>query len=241
MKQIPHYLIIGNGRVSRHMQHYLKSLGLPLRVWSRDLAHDALFDALSCSTHILILITDGAIDEFIQQHGLQQYNKILVHFSGCHHSTYAYSAHPLQTFSHQLYTKQDYEVIPFVTDKGGKSFAELLPGLANPSYAIDTKNKAYYHALCVVANNFTAIIWHKFFLKFSESFNIDKQACLPLLERTLINIRDGGSDTMTGPLVRHDVKTMAENMQALAHDDFYAVYEAFSKMSLEDLCDAVSA
>ena len=42
----------------------------------------------------------------------------------------------------------------------------------NPNFKIDITKKTRYHMLCVLANNFTTILWEKVFADFEDKLNI---------------------------------------------------------------------
>src|SRR4051812_14973955 len=115
MRQVPQYLIIGNGRVARHSCHYLSLLNIPVLQWHRPQPVARLEELLPQATHVLVLISDQAIEPFITEH-LQGSPAVKVHFSGALVSELAYGAHPLMTFSNTLYTLDKYQSIPFVVD-----------------------------------------------------------------------------------------------------------------------------
>jgi hypothetical protein len=64
MRQVPNYLLIGNGRVARHFQHYFSLLQLPYQTWHRHEPDTKLTQQLESATHVLLLISDRAIAAF---------------------------------------------------------------------------------------------------------------------------------------------------------------------------------
>lgn len=224
------YLVIGNGKLAKHLCYYLSLLKLPHRHWYRQKSN-TLFDELKLATHVLLAITDMAIDPFIieqiQPHHL---NLMLVHFSGCTLSSRANTAHPLQTFSNELYDDAMYQIIPFFIEKEGPKFEDLLPGFKNPHYVLPRVKKAYYHALCVMANNFTTLLWQKLVKEMQEQFLVNEKDIQPFLQQTFLNLNHNMASALTGPIMRGDHKTIQENLKALSHDDFYAVYKAFCQV-----------
>jgi hypothetical protein len=127
MRQVPRYLIIGNGRVARHFQHYFSLLNLSFDNWHRSQSIEKLHQSISQATHILILINDQAIDPFCETY-LQNTTAYPVHFSGSLVSKHALGAHPLMTFSNEIYALEDYINIPFIIDHDAPEFDQLLPG-----------------------------------------------------------------------------------------------------------------
>ena len=74
-----HYAILGDGRLARHMRHYLQQLGLKHSGWSRR--HSSAFNTsdhpdaatrlahcIAPATHVLLLVSDGAIGHILRRH-----------------------------------------------------------------------------------------------------------------------------------------------------------------------------
>jgi len=229
MRQVPKYVIIGNGRMARHMCYYFQNLAIDFHQWHRS-SHSSfqLYGLLQQSTHALILINDNEIEDFIFQHIKCHSHLTVVHFSGCLVTELAFGVHPLQTFSQDLLTSiADYQKIPFLIDDFSPEFSSLLPGINNPYYRIKPEDKAFYHAHCVMANNFTSILWHKFYKEMTGRFSILPEHLAPYLEQTFKNLKINPLKALTGPLERKDTKTLQANMSALINDEFYSIYKAF--------------
>ncbi len=226
MRQVPEYGIVGDGRVARHFRRYLHLLEIPFRTWSRRETTGSPIDALQSSDRVLLLVSDEAIAPLTEAWPGPQRAR-LVHFSGSVVTPFAEAAHPLMTFGPSLYDPETYRTIPFVLDAGGTPFAELLPGLPNPSFTIPAAERPYYHALCVMAGNFSTLLWQKLFMEFEKRFGIPASAAHPYLARVAANLANDASGALTGPLARNDLRTIAANLQALEGDPFQAVYAAF--------------
>lgn len=208
MRQVPNYLIVGDGRMATHFCEYLRLLHLPYVQWARRThSFDVLLTLRSTCTHILYLIKDSAIPLLVERLS-PLFSGYHIHFSGALTLKLAHSAHPLMTFSPALYDLKAYQKIPFIIEKEGPSFESLLPGIANPHYAIDAHKKAYYHALCVMSSNFTAILWNKLFNELEQTFEIPFEAALPFLQQTLTNLEKNPQNALTGPLIRNDHRTL---------------------------------
>lgn len=228
MRQVPFYLLIGSGRVASHFQHYLSLLHLPFGTWSRKWPIENLHNQLKKYSHILLLISDQAIQEFIDTH-LKNANAILVHFSGSIVSKEAYGAHPLTSFTNNLYELERYQSIPFVLDHDAPEFERLLPGLTNQHVRIPISLKAKYHALCVLSGNFSCMLWQKLFTSFEREFNFSPKIAFPYLLQQTQNLILDSQNALTGPLVRNDSITIAKNLQALKNDSFLDIYKSFVK------------
>jgi predicted short-subunit dehydrogenase-like oxidoreductase (DUF2520 family) len=220
------YGIVGDGRVARHFHHYLTQLGLPVRQWSRRAASSSPPDALAPCRTVLLLIPDGAIVAFAEAWP-ELADKRLVHCSGALVTAGAHGAHPLMTFGPDLYDLEAYRAIPFVLDIGSPPFEDLLPGLPNPSFTIPAEARAYYHALCVLAGNFSTLVWQKLFSEFEARFGMPASTAHPYLSRVTANLLSDAGRALTGPLSRGDAATIAANLRALEGDPFHAVYSAF--------------
>lgn len=241
MRQVPQYAVIGRGRMAMHVCHYFDELGLSYRRWNR--AHNTsaeLSKILENSTHALLLISDGAINDFILEHRLNQYSHVQkIHFSGSLISPLAFSAHPLQTFADENYTLDEYEALPFIIEENGPSFEALLPGLKNPHYRISPSDKPYYHAICVMANNFTTILWQKFFREMTARFEIKEKDLLPILNQTFKNIAKNPKTALTGPIPRKDTATLNRNLSTLKNDDFHQIFKAFVENYFPEIQDEI--
>ena len=229
MRRVPEYAIIGNGAMATHLCFYFDYLSIRYRLWCRaEHTLSQLKNILATATHALLLISDSAIEPFIAQHILDKHpHLICVHFSGCLCTTLAHSAHPLQTFSQkQSYTLDEYRQVPFVIDNQAPCFSQLLPGLDNPHYGLAEQDKAYYHAMCVLANNVGTLLWQKFYQEMTARFHIKAADLEPFLRRTFQNILANPQSALSGPIARRDTQTLQRNLDALQGDPFYAVMKA---------------
>lgn len=226
MRQVPSYLLIGNGRVARHFHHYFSLLGLPHARWHRAEPQSVLREQLTKATHILVLITDSAIEDFIREY-LYASRAVLVHFSGSLVTEKAYGAHPLMTFSQDLYDRDQYQSFPFVLDEGAPPLSELLPGLPNDAVHLPQSRKGFYHALCVLSGNFSCLLWQKLFQTFERDFHIPASAAHPFLMQQMRNLIAHYPSALTGPLSRRDAATLKNNLSALENDAFQRVYKSF--------------
>lgn len=225
MRQVPHYLLIGNGRVAKHFQHYFKLLNLPFSTWHRQQCTLQLQHELKQASHILVLIKDDAIAGFIADY-LIPTSAIIVHFSGGLTLETAIGAHPLMTFADEMYDLATYQSIPFVVEENSLAFNELLPGLPNPMARISKNMKAKYHALCVLSGNVSCFLWQQLFTFLSDELNLSAEFAFPYLQQQMKNLSQHPANAMTGPIVRGDQMTIQKNLAALAGDGLQAVYQS---------------
>lgn len=219
------YTLIGNGRVARHFACYFSQLNIPFNQWYRR-SEINLRVATQSSDHILLLISDSTIENFIRQNDFL-YDKKLVHFSGALNIEHVFAAHPLTSFSSDLFELNFYRQIPFCIDMEGPAFVEILPGLPNPHFRIPREYKALYHAFCVMSGNFTAILWQKFFAEMEARWDVPREATFSFLESVTKNLLGNSRAALTGPLARGDHVTIQKNLNALSDDKFKKIYEAF--------------
>jgi hypothetical protein len=218
--------IVGDGRVARHFTHYLGLLGLPFGTWSRRTGDKSPGEALAPCGTVLLLISDDAIVPFAEAWP-DPGRKRFVHFSGSLVTPVAEGAHPLMTFGEKLYDLPTYRSVPFVLESGRTPFAELLPGLPNPSFTVPPADRPYYHALCVMAGNFSVILWRKLFDDLRDRWGIPPSAALPYLKQVAANLGADPGRALTGPLARKDRDVIATNLRALEGDPFRDIYAAF--------------
>ena len=236
MRQVPRgsrYLIVGNGRVARHMAHYFSLLNIEFIQWHRgqtigqkSIGPLALNIAVQSCHQALILITDSAIEEFILANPCLE-SIPLIHFSGSLTTKLAMGAHPLMTFADELYPEETYREFSFIIEKSQHDNCELLSELPNKRYPIEPELKPLYHSLCVLSGNFSTLLWQKFFLEMNGKFKIPQEATIPYMERIFKNLMAHPFSALTGPLARGDQKTIESNLTALAGDPFQNIYQEF--------------
>lgn len=230
MRQVPNlnskfsYLIVGNGKLSKHFQRYFSLKQISFQLYTRS-SGIPFKEVVKSADKILVLLNDDNLEKFIIETKPQiSGNQILIHCSGMLSTPFAESAHPLMTFSEQLYDLSVYEKIPFITERNRKTFPELFPDLINPYYEINPDDKVLYHAYCVMSGNFTTILWDELF-NFLESRNIPRSAAFEFLKMTsnnLINLKH----PLTGPLKRNDRNVMQKHLQILSDKPLGKVYKA---------------
>lgn len=227
MRQVPHYLIIGRGRLACHIKHYFCLLNLSYSEWHRGLSFEALHAVLPAATHILILINDDAIQTFLNIHLKNLPDTQLIHCSGRLNCDLAVGVHPLMTFSHTLYSLKDYQEIVLVVEEGAPSLEILLPGLSNQVVYIPKQLKEKYHALCALSGNLTCFLWQQLFDRFERELNLPKSIAFPYLKQQMINLLTDATTALTGPLARGDHHTVRAHLQSLEHDPLKKIYAGF--------------
>lgn len=228
------YGVIGNGRLAKHLLHWFSAKGLRVLNWSRAVEGRVapVEGYLESADVILLAINDDAIDDFVLGHpGLQA--KTLVHCSGALVSARAVGVHLLQTFGDELMVLADYDRIPFVFEDDAPAMQDLFPCFPNPVARIKKSDKAYYHALCVLACSGTQMLWQKIQTGF-ETCGLAPELAEPLLQQTADAVIADPHLTLTGPLSRGDTKTITGHLLALENDPYLHVYQAFEALQRVD-------
>lgn len=224
-----HYLFVGDGKLSRHLQHYFSLLNIPLTKWSKWSrkigTQNELLDLANVSEKILLTVSDSAIAEMAQLFA----DKTLIHFSGSLNLPGVYGYHPLMTFSHQLYDLEFYQKVPFIGAHGEQAFTKLFPELPNPHFQIAASDKTFYHALCVMSGNFTSLLWKKYFEDMQTKLSLPMEALTPYLQAVCKNIEIDYQKSLTGPLARGDHSTIEKHQRVLENDPYSAIYSGFLK------------
>jgi predicted short-subunit dehydrogenase-like oxidoreductase (DUF2520 family) len=223
----PTYGLIGRGRLATHLARYFQLEKLPYRQWHRT--HPEPLDRSVDGCDVLLLaVSDDAIEPFMGANP-EVTNRPVVHFSGSLVVDGADGLHPLMTFGPELYDHDTYRAIPFVSERGGLSFGDVFPTLGNPSWVLNADLKPLYHALCVLAGNFTTMLWSKAFADFEKRLGLPREVLLPYLERTAANTVAAGESALTGSLARGDQQTIDRDLSALEGDPYREVYQAFAR------------
>jgi len=218
------YLLVGNGRLSRHLQHYFDLEGIRWRLWVRAM-RQPLEASLAGARAVLLLIADDAVEGFLARHAGPA-GPPWVHCSGSLVTPLATCVHPLMSFGDELYDHARYRRMAFVCDRGATPFAALFPRFSNPHFEIDPAQRPLYHALCAMAGNFTTLLWQHAFAAFEDRLSLPRSMLYPYLEQVASNLERSASP-LTGPLARGDCRTIERHLAALDGDPFHAVYSSF--------------
>lgn len=218
------YGLIGNGRISKHLQHYFKLLGLEYILWDRSQKLRPE-ETLKKSTFNLVCISDDAIEGFLKKYPTLN-EKPCIHFSGALTINLAQGFHPHCNFTQHLYDQDFYPRIPFVIEKGEYTFKYIFPSFENPHFEIDSQNRAKYHALCVMAGNFPTMLWSEISKNY-EFLNLPKDFFFPYIENIVREYQRDPNNALTGPFVRKDINTIEKNLSSLEGSTLKKIYQAF--------------
>ncbi len=224
-------LLIGSGRLARHLSHYLNLRSIPHLQWAHPRSPIPETLALQ-ATHFWVLVSDQALAPICR--GLQASYPTLpvLHSSAATAIPGALTIHPLMTFGPNLYSLEHYESIPFFMIKEEvvkfpEVFAALKETLKNPVHSIAAQERIHYHASAVMISNHSMILWDAALSAGKLNSEITRKAFEPILRQTLQNFMRDGIEALTGPLARKDTGTIAAHLKSLESTPEAELYRAF--------------
>ena len=222
-------LLIGSGRMAKHLKYWNQLIAgsLTLNTWNRSQDISLLQKYISEKPIVWLAISDSAIVDFYESH-LQSTTLKIVHFSGALNDTRMLSAHPLMSFTEELFENSFYERIHFVISNF-QNLTEALPNFRNAFTVMDPKQKAFYHSLCVMAGNFPQLLWNEVNTELRR-LNLPDSALETYVQKITENFIKLKERSVTGPLVRKDFATIEKNILALdKNQKLKKLYECFLK------------
>lgn len=233
-------LLLGNGRLAKHLRHYFQLLDIPHDYFenARNLSSPELHRKLKESNAIWILTSDRAIAEIktaLEKEITGTYTWI--HSSAATEIEGMITLHPLMTFGPELYSLEQYQQIPFAvmgaeTDAVTKAENPLHPilSLPNTSFTIAREQRALYHAFAVMMSNLPVLLWSLTSEHANRELGLSPEVYAPILKQTLNNFLNLGANALTGPIARKDQLTIDKNLTALSGVNqlqLTRIYESF--------------
>ncbi len=232
MRQVPDistFLLIGSGKLAKHLQSYFDAQGIPFLSWNRrSLSIQDLSDKISACGKVLLCINDDAIEAFYSE--WRRPDKIFVHFSGTLDVPGLFGFHPLMSFGDIPYEHTVYKDIHFVGTHPSEDFRKVFPELNNPYSTIRSSDKSLYHSLCVLSGNGTTLLWQLVQKEF-EKIGLPEEALFPYLKQITNNILEKQEGRFSGPWYRKDLKTIQLNETALSNSPLQSLYFDFEKLT----------
>lgn len=219
------YGIAGDGRASRHLQRYLRLLGIPYRLWHRRLGIPPGEALAPCGT-VFLLLNDSAIPPFLAAHPFLR-DRRLIHFSGSLRLPGVTAMHPFMPLASRPLTLPQYKAIPFALEPG-QSLRRLVPELPNPAFRVSPRQKRRYHALCALGANLPVLLWRKASAGLA-AYGVSAEEAASYFQASLDNFRRDPEGALSGPIARGDAATVSSDIAALGRDPYAEVYEAFAR------------
>lgn len=224
----PGYLIVGSGKLAKHLSHYFQQLEVDHLMWSRQHSSKAnLNELIPLVGRVLLAIRDDAIAEFFEALNLNS-DQVAVHFSGALYDERIVGVHPLASFSNQFFKPEFYQSIHMAVDQPYK-FEQIFPELPNPSFSISSETKGLYHSLLVLKASSEFLLGNEMMARFAE-FNWPQQGLTTFFKSLELNLFGGKGNEATGPLVRGDDVTIDRNLEALSGTELEALYRQLNQI-----------
>lgn len=228
-------LLLGGGKLARHLHHLLSQKGIPHAVHSdaRVLNPDFFSGARACS-HVWLLVSDHALQPLAFSLRNLLPGVPLVHSSASTPIEGALTLHPLMTFGPELYSEAGYDDITWTlfqeeleaeTDGARKQIENFLGRLPNPIRILSSHRRTQYHLSCVMFSNLSILLWEA--AARTAPAGMRPSDYRAILERTLENFLKSGMNALTGPLVRGDQETLMAHQRLLGDSPEAGLYAAF--------------
>jgi predicted short-subunit dehydrogenase-like oxidoreductase (DUF2520 family) len=203
---------------------------------------------------LMITCPDDSIQSVVKQ--LQQYpilkpGSIVVHCSGVLDSSILFplkaqscfvaSFHPLKAFKQDYLNVRAFDQVPCIIegdDEACKWLTTRFEALNAQVINIDSKAKAKYHAAACIASNYLitlAACSEDLFLEAGISPDLSRQMLCQLMQGNVDNLKQAKpiAETLTGPLMRGDMQTLALHLQALEKPEIKVLYQAVALATLD--------
>lgn len=221
------YLVVGGGRVARNMLAYLGATGAAHAQWARRDSRTPLANAAASADHVLLAVSDAAIDALARDLREAGVTASITHFSAVADTAHAGALHPAAAFPQGVFDLDTLKSIPFAQIEGGQRFADIFPDWRNPVLTIAPEQRALYHALLVISGNLCSLIWNETAKALEGEL---KLAAGPMLENyirtNLALLREAPTSSFSGPVTRGDAGTLRANLAALdAHPELKRCYD----------------
>ena len=209
----------------------------------------SLTEAVAQGEIILLTVKDDYLAEVISRLSslsLDWASKYVFHTSGLYSSTILKelqekgattgALHPLQSFPRKDLPPEIFHQIFFVFDGSEKALSlakQIAESLGGQLITLPPHQRPLYHTACSLASNYlVGLIYASSSLLQEAGLNQRESVALlrPLICQTINNIQEMGiEESLTGPLQRGDLKTMAQQLAALK--DFPSVKRSFISLS----------
>ncbi len=151
------------------------------------------------------------------------------------------SVHPVQSFPQKKTGPNHFKNIYFSLEGRGRALAlteKIVRKLGGYPFILRAKDKPLYHAACSIASNFSVVLLNAAVSMLKEVGLKQEKALrvlLPLIKGTLHNVRKFDiSASLTGPIVRGDLKTVKMHLKALQRfPSYHQIYRKLARGALE--------
>jgi predicted short-subunit dehydrogenase-like oxidoreductase (DUF2520 family) len=201
---------------------------------------------------ILVTVPDrilpAVVEELIAGKRLRP-GQVLLHTSGVltgealaaarQFGTLVGSMHPLQSFADIETARKNLSGSAFAVDGDPEAIDAarcLAIDLGGRVLRVPPEERVLYHAAACIASNYLVALLsvaEKLLGRWTTGDKAALQALLPLVTGTLRNVaQQGTTAALTGPIVRGDVSTMAQHLNALP-EEFLDLYQSLGREALK--------
>jgi len=196
---------------------------------------DSISDIDNDVTILLICVQDDNISDIAEKLAYNDNlnkNIIVCHTSGLHTSNilnavnkkdiHRCSFHPCFSFTEENdKLPEDIYYAIEGDDEGYARLAAVAECLGGKPFRINKNEKAVYHTACSMASNFLVALMQMVDDLLKENIETKNSDFIwPLVKGTLYNIQQKGiNDSLTGPIIRGDAKTIEQHLITLKHFD----------------------
>jgi len=229
-------LLIGKGKLARHLHHYFHLVESPHKHFddARDLSDPDLYRKIREVNSIWILTSDQSIESVANELKSRMIKEDInpsaytwIHSSAATAIPGMYTFHPLMTFANELYSLEQYQSVPFaIISEKAEELRAKFP-LPNTNFTIPGDQRAFYHATAVMMSNLPILLWSLTSKEAKKKLSLDPSIFHPILKQTLENFIQQGESALTGPIARADHATIEKNLTAISNTPLLKIYEAF--------------
>lgn len=218
------YAVIGQGKLASHLCHWLQLEGLKFISLNRESDYSELIHVDT----ILLAVSDIAIKS-LYLNNTKFHNKTWVHFSGAIEVRGIFNLHPMMSFSTELFDIEFYQNLCWVTTNQLDLVEAVMPIKKSKIKYLNSDDKRYYHALCVLAGNIPHLLWNQLETSF-QNLNIEKEDLKKYVSVATENfLKDR---PVTGPIARGDSETIEKNLLSLS-PKYQNVYKSVMELTHE--------
>lgn len=145
------------------------------------------------------------------------------------------SLHPLHSFGGERESLEGAFAAVEGEPRAVETAVQLARSIGLRPFRLDSDKKATYHAAAVIAANFLVTLYARaeaLFRKAGIPPEEARAALGSLMAGVVENVRQRGTDAVTGPVARGDVETIRLHLRVLDGEDA-ALYRMLSRLTLE--------
>jgi predicted short-subunit dehydrogenase-like oxidoreductase (DUF2520 family) len=253
--QVPNIIIIGTGRLARHLLDALANKpDCSISIIGRDSKQLKTLTSLHLGIEVisyseilpgsicLLCVNDSSIAQVASN--ISQKDCTLIHFSGVESLDSLKFSHehsavfwPIKSFGKDNAVNWgDIPVIAEVSSEQSKAAIKTIQNLLTCNvYYLLAEQRMQLHLAAVMVNNFSNFLFHQAFL-WCKKNELPFESLIPIIRQTALNIsNEDPVKFQTGPAARGDEETIAKHLKLLHnHESLLKLYSAISSAIQND-------